>query len=546
MKRKMMKKGLALILCAAMTSACMACTSSAEQEQGEKTASSKTSAEGKQEEGKTADSNFNETGFPIVNDKIELNFVFNSQTMTQDLDKLPVFQELEEKTNIHINWDICRSGWEEKKATMLASGDFDITTNIDYFVPLEDLIDEYAPNIKNLFEKDPITEKMSTFLDGHIYGLPQRMPLRPTSNDTLGINKTWLDKLGLDVPETLDEFYDVCMAFKTQDPNGNGIADEIPFNFANLDDSRWFTARTLLGAWGDMYDMTFNYLTVKDDVVSYMPTLDSYKELVLFLNKMYQNGLINQEVFTDDLSKFVALGKSEDAPILGSVIAWTPGTVTGQWADQYIAIPPLRASADTEPLWGTNRSLVIYDTNKFEITTANEHIPETMRWIDECYSEEMSLYLYYGSEGIGIQKEADGTYTILPPTSDEYDQDLWKWYNAPADFAPVATLPETEKKINDSTGYYAERIEMSDIYDPYLLDDKDIYPLAKFDAADQDELTLLKTDITSYVDQKFAQWITVGGVEEEWENYLTELDNMGLPRMLEIYQKGYNNYYGMN
>ena len=169
MKRKMMKKGLALILCAAMTSACMACASSAEQEQGEKTASSKTSAEGKQEEGKTADSNFNETGFPIVNDKIELNFVFNSQTMTQDLDKLPVFQELEEKTNIHINWDICRSGWEEKKATMLASGDLpdaffgsgiedsDITTNIDYFVPLEDLIDEYAPNIKNLFEKDPIT-----------------------------------------------------------------------------------------------------------------------------------------------------------------------------------------------------------------------------------------------------------------------------------------------------------------------------------------------------------------------------------------------------
>ena len=387
---------------------------------------------------------------------------------------------------------------------------------------------------------------MSTFLDGHIYGLPQRMPLRPTSNDTLGINKTWLDKLGLEVPETLDDFYDVCMAFKTQDPNGNGIADEIPFNFANLDDSRWFTARTLLGAWGDMYDMTFNYLTVKNDVVSYMPTLDSYKELVLFLNKMYSNGLINQEVFTDDLSKFVALGKSEDVPILGGAIAWTPGTVTGQWADQYIAIPPLRASEDTEPLWGTNRSLVIYDTNKFEITTANEHIPETMRWIDECYSEAMSLYLYYGSEGVGIQTEDDGTYTILPPASDEYDQDLWKWYNAPADFAPIAVLPETEKKINDPTGYYAERIEMSDIYDPYLLDDRDIYPLAKFDAGDQDELTLLKTDITSYVDQKFAQWITVGGVEAEWDSYLKELDNMGLARMLEIYQKGYNNYYGIN
>lgn len=87
MKRKMIKKGLALVLCIAMTSACMACASSTEQGQNGMVPDSQASSDGKQ-----ADSNFNETGFPIVNDKIELNFVFNSQTMTQDLDKLPVFQ----------------------------------------------------------------------------------------------------------------------------------------------------------------------------------------------------------------------------------------------------------------------------------------------------------------------------------------------------------------------------------------------------------------------------------------------------------------------
>lgn len=292
------------MMCMTMIWGCMACGTKESKPEPEPGAT-KPVTEAQAGEASGGESNFNETGYPIVDEKIELNFVFNSQTMTQDLDKLPVFQELEEKTNIHINWDICRSGWEEKKATMLASGDLpdaffgsgiedaDITANLDYFVPLEDLIDQYAPNIKNVFEKDPITEKMSTFPDGHIYGLPQRMPLRPTSNDTLGINKTWLDKLGLEVPTTLDEFYDVCMAFKTQDPNGNGIADEIPFNFANFDDARWFTARTLLGAWGDMYDMTFNYLSVRDDAVSYMPTLDSYRELVIFLNRMYQDGLIS-------------------------------------------------------------------------------------------------------------------------------------------------------------------------------------------------------------------------------------------------------------
>jgi putative aldouronate transport system substrate-binding protein len=499
--------------------------------------------------------NFNETGMPIVKDKLDLNFVFNSQTMTQDLDKLPMFAQLEEKSNIHINWDISRSGWEDKKAMTLASGDLpdaffgaglqdsDISSNLEYFVPLEDYIAKYAPNITKMFEQAPITKKMSTFPDGHIYGLPQIMPLRPSSNDTLAINKKWLDKLGLEVPTTIDEFFNVMMAFKTQDPNGNGIADEIPFNFANLEDARWFTARTLIGAWGVMYDMTFNYLVMKDGKVQYMPTMEEYKKLIMFLNKMYSSGLINQEVFTDDLSKFVALGKSPEVPILGSVIAWTPESVTGKWADEYIAIPPLKASKDITPLWGTNRSLVKYATNRFSISTKNKNIPETIRWIDEAYSQDMSLYLYYGSEGVGLKKNDDGTYEILQPTSADYDQDLWKWYNAPADFAPVGVLSETEAKIKDPSGYYSDRVEMGNIYDKYLLPDKDIYPLAKFEKADQDELSLLKTDITKYVDQKFAQWVTVGGIEKEWDGYLKELDKMNLNKMLEIYQKGHDNYY---
>lgn len=552
--RAKIKRLAALILCVALLgmlgTACSGSAGSSSQQDG----AGDGAAAGDGQPAAASD-NFNTEGLPIVNEKIELDFVFNSQTMTQDLDKLPMFDELEEKTNIHINWDITRSGWPDKKAMLFASGDLpdaffgfglddaDITSNLDYFVPLEDYIEEYCPNIRKMFEEYPITKRMSTFPDGHIYSLPQIMPLRPSSNDTLGINKTWLDKLDLPVPTTLDEFYETMVAFKTQDPNGNGVADEIPFNYANLDDSRWFTGKTLLGAYGVMYDMTDKYLVCSDGEVSYMPTMEEYKELVIFLNKMYSEGLINPEVYTDDLSKFVALGKSPDVPILGAAIGWTPGTLTGEWADEYVAIPPLRASEDVEPLWGTNRALVKYATNRFSVTTKNQSIPETMRWIDQCYDQQMSLYLYYGSEGIGIQTEEDGSYTILESTDPEYDQDLWKWYNAPADFGPVGVLAETEEKVNDPSGYYSERVEMGNIYDPYLLPDEDIYPLVKFEKADQDELTLLKTDITKFVDQKHAQWVTTGGIEEEWDSYLAELDKMGLPRMIEIYQAGYDAYY---
>lgn len=42
------------------------------------------------------------------------------------------------------------------------------------------------------------------------------------------INKSWLEKLGLEVPKTWDDLTKVLTAFKNDDPNGNGEADEIP------------------------------------------------------------------------------------------------------------------------------------------------------------------------------------------------------------------------------------------------------------------------------------------------------------------------------
>src|SRR5699024_10973892 len=101
-------------------------------------------------------------------------------------------------------------------------------------IPLEDLIEEYAPNIQKMFEERPDVKKSITTLDGHIYALPRVVKEGGTSSwymSPFWYNGRWLDELGVDeLPETTEELYDLLVRFRDEDPNGNGEADEIPLS----------------------------------------------------------------------------------------------------------------------------------------------------------------------------------------------------------------------------------------------------------------------------------------------------------------------------
>lgn len=80
-----------------------------------------------------------------------------------------------------------------------------------------------TPNLWKLFQQQPIYEAQMTSPDGNIYGLPHAE--FDINNYVLMwniIRQDWLDKLGLAMPSTIDEYHDVLVAFRDQDPNGNG------------------------------------------------------------------------------------------------------------------------------------------------------------------------------------------------------------------------------------------------------------------------------------------------------------------------------------
>ena len=144
-----------------------------------------------------------------------------------------------------------------------------------------------------MLEEHPEWKKEITTDDGSIYVFPflrtddkLKVFLGPT------IRQDWLDKLGLSMPTTVDEWYNVLKAFKEQDPNGNGKADEIPLYLTKGDVD---TTTAFLGAWG----INAGFYQ-EEGQVKYGPTDPRFKEFLTLMNQWYKEGLLDQDFATTD------------------------------------------------------------------------------------------------------------------------------------------------------------------------------------------------------------------------------------------------------
>ena len=134
-----------------------------------------------------------------------------------------------------INWIEIISGEESEKMAVLLAGDHPdaymsvltdamIVENPDLFLPLNDKLEEYCPNVMKLFEQVDGWKKFLTYPDGNIYGMPAFIwqDINEAVSSLPWINKAWLDKLGVEVPKTLTELYDVLVLFRDNDMDGDG------------------------------------------------------------------------------------------------------------------------------------------------------------------------------------------------------------------------------------------------------------------------------------------------------------------------------------
>ncbi|GAB6167878.1 extracellular solute-binding protein [Clostridium carnis] len=497
------------------------------------------------EQGKNEDKsveNFNKEGRAIVNEPIIIKALAQVDPLSKDFNEMEILKNFDDGTNIDVQYE-CVAGnvWEEKKNLILASGEVpDIffgggLSNSDIakygsmgtFVAMENYIDKYAPNIKKLFEENPEFKKQSTAADGHIYILPYIDGYKPEDTvNHLFINKKWLDKLGLEIPKTIDEYEKVLKAFKDKDPNGNGKNDEIPLSFRakNVYNGDF----SLSGSFGVIDGL--EHVLVKNEKIIFSATDNGYKEYIKWANRLYTQGLMDSEVFTQEQGMYTSKGKENT---LGSFLSYNSDPTVGlERADDYIALEPLKGP-NGDQLWGNyvkdNRGA------KFVITNANKNIEATIRWVDQFFNQEddKTVEVHIGQNGVITEKEGDKFKVVNPDNKA-------KWENCPGPYAPGIVSVDTysNKMIQSAT-----QIKKNSFYEQYKPFLGEQLPILSFTKEELDKIGTMKTDLNNYVDEMKAKWVTgQADVEKDWDGYIDRLNKMGVEDYIKIYNDAFDRY----
>ena len=449
------------------------------------------------------------------------------------VDETAAFITATEMANLDVEViNVSNSEAIEKGNLLIASGeypDFFFKVAVDVnnygmegvFIPLEDLIREYAPNLTKLLDERKGWEAI-TAPDGHVYSLPYVGTSTPYGGEAPAwINTKWLDNLGLEMPETLDELYTVLKAFAEQDANGNGDPnDEIPYSFS----TNTFTPDRLLLYMPDAtvnFETYMAYMGANNDELVYYPTTDSFKENYLgFLKKCWDAGAIDKNAFTQTYEQMSLVGKAAD--VFGFFMR---SAVSGQTPE------------------GRSEEWMVWDCpNPNGLPVNNGIVPNGMAITDLCENPEVLVAwadYFYTEEGarlaqLGVENEhytvTDGMYIPIENTA-RYGG-FTGTLNSPMKKIDIQKFIDSEYTLNLRKEKNALFTQTSFIMPTLILteEENEIY-------AD------VTTDIKAYISQYTAQVVTGQlDLEDSWDDYLKTLEAMGVDKISEVWQNAYARY----
>lgn len=470
-----------------------------------------------------------------------LSLYMISEAVPYDPD-LPIWKQAEEKTGIRLENTVSDVVTDENTtfSTMLISSKLpDIVRSANKrlrtmakdggLIAIDEYF-EYAPNLKNFFEECPVAKNVATLEDGHIYFVPGTttdLDLPDTPSMGFFIRQDWLNKLGLKTPTTIQELHDVLYTFKTQDPNGNGIADEVPY-FSRF---KWINELLYL------YGVKADYF-IKDGVPVYGPITEEYKDGIKEYAKWYSEGIIDPEIYSRNQPREQLLGQN----LGGCTVDWFSST--GKFNESYAdAVPGLDFSAMLPPE-NINGKVEWYDTRGVLHDYAwgiskdcdEDDIIDAVKYLDFWMSEEGCNLMAYGVEGLSYTKGDNGEI-IWSEEAQSYPDGLPN-YRRSIGFTEVGTvgIMEAEKAgMNDSA------LEGYEMYEDIVVDIgvKNV----NFTDSEQDIYDKYNNDITTYMNEQQQKWIMgKGDIDAEWDAYVQKLNSMGLEELTGAYTSAYERY----
>lgn len=501
-------------------------------------------------ESQVSNIDWNETGYPIVNEPITLKVGVSSGSVSQgDWNDLVWVKELEKASGINLEFVTYSNS--EAVNLMFASQTYpDISIGIGSdkqiseaaaggaVVALDEYLEKYAPNWYTYLNEHEDVKRNISLEDGHIYSLPMIRDeyYNYSFRDQWLIEKAWLDKLGLQIPTTVNEFYNVLKAIKAS-AGKNGIPEDVVPYYIQGVTANVGGAMDFINSFG-IRVVSNGYLVTVDDngKVEFNWTDKDIIEPINWLNKFVNEGLIPKACFTDSNDTYLTKIKSTTRT-LACYHAYSNRDLT---MTETVAMAPLNAENGSTPIVRSQNNVIT--RNQFTVYSNCAYPEIAVRLANMIAEEEWSIQATYGmieeGENAFVTKSEDGKYNVT-----DGDGEYAGLY-VPGERVSYLITEERYQKINltETSKNYSRNWAAENIYKDYAMDQKNLYPVFAFSEENIDRITDLRTDINNYITQTFDKWAMNGGAEKGWDAYVKQLKAYGLDEYLQLLQEELDAY----
>ena len=487
----------------------------------------------------------------ISDTPLELTIHMHHKRYTSYDENWPVEQAARELTNVYLRDATVGSNSTDSREAMnllLASGDMpDIvgTSRIKEFVmqygpegaflPLNDLIAEHAPNIQAYFDERPEVFSALQAYDGNLYYIPY-LPDGKYGRAYF-IRYDWLEALDLDVPETVEEVEEVLRAFKTQDPNGNGLADEVPY-FAR----QWEELIRLVTLWDGRSSGsdTYHDFYVDDGAIKHPYAGEGYRDGIANLARWYEEGLVDAEVFTRGSSARDFL-LSEN--LGGMTHDWFASTSGYNRLSADIEGFEFKAFAPPASVSGVrmeDHRRIPIKPDGWALGYSNSDPVASIKYFDFWFTPEGRDIVNFGVEGQTFEY-VDGE----PQFTDEFLNNgravNSQLYEIGSQLHARGYFQDYEYERQWSNEFALEGIALYDEGD-YLIDQ---FLGVALNEDEQKTFDKFFAPLRTYMLERQQAWILGSGdVMAEWDDYIETINQLGYGEVIEVMQSAYDRQYG--
>lgn len=471
----------------------------------------------------------------------------NTMNIIDNMGESEFFQELEAKTNVHIEFDHPAIGNETTAFNLLiASGDLpdmikngsnytypdglDAAVNDGYYLDLTDLAEEYLPNylaaIDNYASYDDNYRRACYTNENRMVGVYQIMTEPQGAFSGLYVREDWLKEAGLDTPVTYDDWENMLTVFK---------------------DDFGASAPYILSAQG--YDAANNSMSAgfgvscsfyqEDGTVKYGPVEEGWKEYVSLMADWYSKGLIDPDYMTGSYfpdEAMITTGKTGAFNSMYTLIAMYEASNEDPDATYIPVSAPKVNPEDTVKL-----NMYSLGGGYITISQKSENVETCLKLLDYMFSEEGSLFANYGAEGDTFEYDDEGTpqYTEKITANSEglsFSQAMAYYTMPPARVSlqdwkrELASVPEKDLVCYDVWGEATTENAMAD-------------PTAYGMTVEENtEYAKIMADINTIVEERTNQFITGAVSLDEYDAFVDSLHQMNIDRAIEIVQTVYDRF----